>query len=127
VAPSLIPKKAGDRVQTNRRDAVHLARLARSGARTAVSVPTVAAAAMRALTRAREDARSALKDAKCRLKAFWLRHDIRYTGRATWHPAPLRWLSEVICPTPAQHIVLQEYVRAVTEHTERLCSSGSRA
>ena len=103
VAPSLMPTKAGDRVKTDRRDAVHLARLARSGDLTAVSVPKVEDAAMRDLTRAREDARSDLKDAKFRLKAFVLRHDIRYTGRATWNPAHLRWLSEVVCPTPAQH------------------------
>ena len=100
VAPSLMPKKAGDRVKTNRRDAIQLARLARSGALTAVYVPQVQDAAMRDLTRAREDAISALKDAKFRLKAFWLRHDLRYTGRANWGPAPLRWLSEVVCPTP---------------------------
>jgi transposase len=48
-----------------------------------------------------------------------LRHDIRYTGRATWSPAHLRWLAEVVCPTPAQQLVCQAYVRAVTEHTER--------
>jgi len=75
---------------------------------------------MRDLTRAREDALSDGKDAKFRLKAFLLRHDIRYTGRANWGPAHLRWLSEVVCPTPAQQIVFQEYVRAVTEHAERL-------
>jgi transposase len=120
VAPSLIPKKAGDRVNTDRRDAVHLARLARSGDRTAVSVPKVEDAAMRDLTRAREDALSDLKEATCRLQAFVLRHDIRYTGRATWTPAHLRWLSAVVGPTPAQHIVFQAYVRAVTAHTERL-------
>ena len=120
VAPSLIPKKPGDRVKTDRRDAVQLARLARSGDRTAVSVPKVEDEAMRDLTRARDDALSDLKDAKFRLKAFLLRHDLRYTGRATWTPAHLRWLSKVVCPTPAQHIVFQEYVRAVTEHTERL-------
>jgi transposase len=120
VAPSLIPKKAGDRVKTDRRDAVQLARLARSGELTAVYVPKVEDEAIRDLTRAREDALSDLKDAKFRLKAFLLRHDIRYTGRATWNPAHLRWLSEVVCPTPAQQIVFQEYVRAVTEHTERL-------
>jgi transposase len=55
-----------------------------------------------------------------RLKAFVLRHDIRSTGQATWNPAHRRWLSEVVCPTPAPHIVCQEYVRAVNEHTERL-------
>jgi transposase len=120
VAPSLIPKKAGDRVKTDRRDAVQLARLARSGDLTPVYVPTVEDEAIRDLTRAREDTLSDLQDAKFRLKAFLLRHDIRYTGRATWNPAHLRWLSEVVCPTPAQQIVFQEYVRAVTEHTERL-------
>jgi transposase len=120
VAPSLIPKKPGDRVKTDRRDAVQLARLARSGDLTAVYVPKVEDEAIRDLTRAREDAISDLKDAKLRLKAFLLRHDIRYTGRATWGPAHLRWLSEVVCQTPAQQLVFQEYVRAVTEHTERL-------
>jgi transposase len=120
VAPSLMPQKAGDRVKTDRRDAVQLARLARSGDLTPVYVPTVEDEAMRDLTRARDDTLSDLQDAKFRLKAFLLRHDIRYTGRATWHPAHLRWLAEVVCPTPAQQLVCQEYVRAVTEHTERL-------
>src|SRR5262249_50277757 len=120
VAPSLMPKKAGDRVKTDRRDAIQLARLARSGDLTVVYVPQVQDAAMRDLTRAREDAISALKDATSRLKPFWLRHDLRYTGRANWGPAPLRWLSEVVCPTPPQQIVFQEDVRAVQEHTDRL-------
>ena len=120
VAPSLIPKKPGDRIKTDRRDAVQLARLARSGDLTPVSVPQVDDAAIRDLTRAREDTLSDGKDATLRLKAFLLRHDIRYTGRANWSPAHLRWLSEVVCPTPAQHIVFQDYGRAVTEHTERL-------
>jgi transposase len=120
VAPSLIPQKAGDRVKTDRRDAVQLARLARSGALTAVDVPTVEDEASRDLSRARADTRSDLQDAQFRLKAFWLRHDIRYTGRANWGPAHLRWLSEVICPPPAQQLVLQADVRAVNEHTARL-------
>jgi transposase len=120
VAPSLIPKKPGDRVKTNRRDAIKLARLMRSGDLTPVDVPTVDDEAIRDLCRAREDALRDLKTAKFRLKAFLLRQDIRYTGQATWGPAHLRWLSEVVCPTPAQQIVFQEYVRAVTEHTERL-------
>ena len=120
VAPSLIPKKAGDRVKTDRRDAVQLARLMRSGDLTPVYVPTVEDEAIRDLSRAREDAMCDLKAAKFRLKAFLLRHDIRYTGQATWGPAHLRWLSEVVCPTPAQPIVFQEYIRAVNEHTERL-------
>jgi transposase len=99
---------------------VQLARLARSGDLTPVYVPTVDDEAIRDLTRAREDTLSDLQDTKFRLKAFLLRHDIRYTGRATWNPAHLRWLAEVVCPTPAQQIVFQEYVRTITEHTERL-------
>jgi transposase len=120
VAPSLIPQKAGDRVKTDRRDAVQLARLMRSGDLTPVDVPKVEDEAIRDLPRAREDARQDLKAAKFRLKAFLLRHDIRYTGCATWGPAHLRWLSEVVGPTPAQHMVFHEDVRAVNEHTERL-------
>jgi transposase len=116
----LIPKKPGDRVKTDRRDARQLARLRRSGDLTPVSVPAVDAEAIRDLSRAREDTLRDLKAAKLRLKAFLLRHDIRYTGRANWSPAHLRWLSEVGCPTPAQQIVFQEYGQTVTEQTERL-------
>jgi transposase len=119
VAPSQIPKKAGDRVKTDRRDAVQLARLLRSGDLTPVYVPAVEDEAIRDVVRAREDALKDLKAAKVRLKAFLLRQDIRYEGRATWGPAHLRWLAEVVCPTPAQQIVFQEYVRAVSDHTER--------
>jgi transposase len=120
VAPSLIPNKAGNRVKTDRRDAVHLARLIRSGDLPPVYVPAVEDAASRDLSRAREEALRDLKAATCRLKAFLLRHDIRYTGRATWGPAQRRWLSAVVCPTPTPQSVFPEYVRAVHEHTERL-------
>jgi transposase len=120
VAPSLIPQKAGDRVKTARRDAVHLSRFMRSGDLTPVYVPTVADEASRDLCRAREDAIADLKAAKFRLNACLLRHDIRSTGQATWGPAHRRWLSAVVCPTPAQHMVVQAYVRAVTAHTARL-------
>jgi transposase len=120
VAPSQIPKKAGDRVKTDRRDAVQLARLLRSGDLSPVSIPSVEDEAIRDVVRAREDVLKDLKAAKVRLKAFLLRQDIRYEGRANWTAAHLRWLAEVVCPTPAQQIVFQEYVRAVTEQTERL-------
>jgi len=120
VAPSLIPKKPGDRVKTNRRDAITLARLMRSGDLTPVYVPQVEDEAMRDLCRARADALRALKAAKFQLTAFLLRHASRSTGRATWSPAHLRWLSEVVWPTPAQQIVFQAYVRAVTDPIERL-------
>lgn len=119
VAPSLIPNKAGARVKTTRRDAVQLARLRRAGDLTPVDVPQVAHEALRDLTRAREDALGDLKAATFRLNAFLLRPAIRYTGRAAWGPAPLRWLSEVVCPTPAPQLVFQEDVRAGNEHPDR--------
>jgi transposase len=108
VAPSLIPNKAGDRVKTDRRDAVQWARLMRSGALTPVYVPTVEDEAIRDLSRAREEAIRDLQAAKFRLKAVWLRHAIRSTGRAHGGPAHRRWLAEVVGATPAQQMVFQE-------------------
>ena len=124
VAPSLMPNKAGARVNTDRRDAVPLARLRRSGDLSAGSVPAVEDEAIRDLSRAREDAIAELKTAPCRLNAFWLRHDSRSTGRATWGPAPLRGLAAVVGATPAPPIVFQAYGRAVHEHTARLQRLG---
>jgi transposase len=120
VAPSFIPKTAGDRVPTDRRDARQLARLMRSGDLTPVDVPQVEDEAMRDLRRAREDRLRDLTAAQYRLNAVLLRQDRRDTGQAHGSPAPLRWLAEVVCPTPAPQLVFQAYVRAVTEHTARL-------
>jgi transposase len=120
VAPSLIPRKPGDRVKTDKRDAMTLARLARSGDLTLVYVPAVPDEAIRDLSRAREDALQDLNAARFRLKALLLRNDIRYTGRANWGAAHLRWLARLVFPTPAQQIVFQEYVRTVSERTELL-------
>src|SRR5207244_12474959 len=112
VAPSLIPRKPGDRVKTDRRDAVLLARLMRSGDLTSIYVPTLEDEAIRDVSRGREDAMRDLKATKYRLKAFLLRQDIRYEGRANWTAAHLCWLSDVVCPRPAQEHGRQEYVRA---------------
>jgi transposase len=71
-------------------------------------VPTVEDAAIRDLSRAREEAIRALNAATSRLKAFLRRQDIRYTGQAHGRPAHRRWLAEVVCPTPAPQIVCQE-------------------
>ena len=120
VAPSWMPTKPGDRGTTDRRDARPLARRMRAGDLTPVSVPAVDDAALRALSRAREETLRDLKAAKLRLKAFVLRHALRSTGRAHWSPSHLRWRSAVGCPTLAQHMVLQEYVQTVTEQTARL-------
>jgi transposase len=120
VAPSLIPRKPGDRVKTDRRDAVALARSMRSGDLSSISVPGIEDEALRDLSRGREDAMQDLKRSKRRLKSFLLRQDIRYAGRASWNAAHLRWLAQVVCPTPPQQIVFQEYVRAVSEQQERV-------
>jgi hypothetical protein len=88
VAPAVRPKKAGARGTTARREAGHLSRLLRAGALPPVYVPTVEAAARRALRRVREEALQALTAAKCRRIALWRRHEIRSTGRAPWRPAP---------------------------------------
>jgi transposase len=120
VAPARIPKQAGDRVNTDRRDAPPLARLRRAGELTPVAGPAVADEALRALARAREEAIRARKAAKNRVKAFRWRQDSRDEGRATWGPAPRRWLAAVVWPPPAQPMGFQEEVRAVTAPRERL-------
>src|SRR5260370_5690659 len=119
VAPSLIPRKAGDRVKTDRRDAITLARLMRSGDLSSIYVPGIEDEALRDLSRGRDDAMQDLKRGKRRLKSFLLRQDIRYEGRATWNAAHLRWRSAVGCATPPQQIVFQDYLRAVSEQHER--------
>jgi transposase len=120
VAPSLIPKKPGDKVKTDRRDAVTLARLLRSGDLTTVYVPSVDDEAIRDLCRARDAARVTMKNAKLRLKAFLLRQGLHYVGRADWTAAHRRYLAKVVCPTPAQQIVFQEALRTVDEQVERI-------
>jgi transposase len=120
VAPSLIPRRPGDRVKTDKRDAVTLARLARSGDLTPVHVPTVSDEAIRDLARAREDALRDLNASRFRLKALLLRNDIRYAGRANWSAEHVRFLARLVLPTPAQQIVFQEDVRTVSERTELL-------
>ena len=120
VAPAWLPQTPGDRVNTDRRDAVPWARLAGSGDLTAVYVPTVDDAAMRALTRARAEARRARKDAKLRLHAFGLRHALRDTGQANGGAAHRRWLSAVVGPTPAPPSVCHADVRAVNAPRDRL-------
>jgi transposase len=120
VAPSLIPRRSGNKVKTDRRDAVELARLLRSGDLTSVWVPTVEDEAMRDLCRARDATQHTLKAAKQRLKSFLLRLGLHYTGRATWGDAHRRYLASVVCPTPTQQIVFQEALLAVDEQVARL-------
>lgn len=122
VAPSLIPKKAGDRVKTDRRDSMSLARLHRAGELTAVVVPDSLQEALRDLTRAREDMKHLQQQAKQRLLAFLLRHGKRYEGKSHWTQAHYRWLETVKFEQPAQQIVMQEYIDTVIACGKRVDS-----
>ena len=120
IAPSLIPRKPGERVKTDRRDALMLARLARAGELTAVTVPDEADEAVRDMVRARDDARRAQTVARHQLKGFLLRHGVPYAGKTSWGPAHLRWLGDLKLAHERQQIVFQEYIIAVTAAAERL-------
>src|SRR6266852_8346753 len=89
-APTLIPRKPGERVKTDRRDAIKLVRSLRAGDLSAVHVPTVEDEAFRDLARAWSAARHDLKQARQRLKSFLLSHGVQYSGRANWGPAHRR-------------------------------------
>ncbi len=120
VAPSMIPKKSGDRVKTDRRDAEALARLHRAGELSSVYVPHREDEAIRDLIRARKDAKNSQMVARQQLKAFLLRNGISYEGKTSWTPAHMRWLTSVTLPSSAQQIAFQEYLDAVTSASLRM-------
>jgi len=120
VAPSLIPKKAGNRVKTNRRDALHLVKLLRAGELTAVWVPDERHEAMRDLTRARGAAVEDLRRKRQHVSAFLLRHELRYAGKQSWSKAYLRWLSELKLAHVEQRIAFEEMLLAVRQAEERI-------
>ncbi|WP_156490332.1 transposase, partial [Oleiphilus sp. HI0086] len=111
VAPSLIPKKPGQRVKTDKRDAQDLARLVRNGDLDPIYVPEPADEAIRDLSRARERAMHDLNNARFQLKALLLRNHINYSGKSNWSLKHLRWLTEIILPHPSQQFVLQEMIQ----------------
>ena len=112
VAPSLIPKRAGDRIKTDRRDAAGLARLHRAGELTAVWVPDASHEAMRDLVRASLDAVHALRRARQQLSGFLLRQGCHY-GRPAWTKLHRRWLAGLKFEQAVHHIVLEDYIAAV--------------
>src|SRR4026207_2104714 len=120
VSPSMIPKRSGDRVKTDRRDSVMLARLHRAGELRAIYVPDDTDEALRDLVRVREDAVGVGTQAKYRLKAFLLRQGRRYPGREGWTLPYRRWLTDLSFPSAAQHIALQEYRDAIAETEQRI-------
>jgi transposase len=120
VAPSLIPKKPGDRVKTNRRDAVGMAKLSRAGELTAVWVPDERHEAMRDLSRAREAARKDLKGKRQQISSFMLRLGRHYPGKKTWGPAHMNWLVLQKIEHREQRIAFEELLEAVRQENERV-------
>jgi len=121
VAPTLIPVKSGDRVKTDRRDALKLARYLRAGELTAVWVPDEAHEALRDLVRLREDAKADQKRAKNRLGKFLLRHGwYAPPGTKAWSRAYRQWLDSIYMEQPAQRLVLRDSIAEVDHQSERL-------
>jgi transposase len=120
IAPSLIPKKSGDRRKTDRRDALQLARLHRAGDLTAVYVPEETDEALRDLCRARNAGMNDLRRSRQQLKAMLLRLGYKYTGKTSWTQAHERYLREVVLPHPAHKIALEEYIISIGHANERL-------
>jgi transposase len=120
VAPSLIPKKAGDRVKTNRRDALGLATLFRAGELTAVWVPDPRHEAMRDLARARGAAVEDLRRKRQHISSFLLRLGLHYAGKKTWSKTYMRWLASQKLEHPEQRIAFEEMLLAVRQAEERI-------
>jgi len=120
VAPSLIPKKPGERIKTDKRDALKLAKLLKDEELTPIYVPEPDDEAIRDLSRARERAMNDLKDAKYQLKALFLRNHIQCKVKDNWSHQHLRWLTELVLPHPCQQIVLTEYINTISERLKRL-------
>lgn len=120
IAPSLIPKKPGDRVKTDKRDAAKLAKLFKAEQLTPIYVPEAEDEAIRDLSRARETSMKDLKDAKFQLKGFLLRNNVQATVNDNWSKKHLRWLTDLILPHHSQQIVLQEMIMTISERMQRL-------
>jgi transposase len=120
VAPSRIPRRPGDRIKTDRRDALKLAGLARAGELVSVRVPDARDEAIRDLSRSRVDAVRARLKARQQLKALMLRQGQRYSGKTSWSAAHERHLSKVSFEHAAQNIAFTEYRLAVSEGEGRV-------
>jgi transposase len=116
IAPALMPRKPGERVKTNRRDARKLAELGRAGLLTVVQPPTLADEAVRDLARARDDAREDLQRCRHRFGKLLLRRGLHYAGR-NWTQAHRRWVNSLTWTHAAEHAVVDDYLLAI-DHTE---------
>ena len=120
VAPSLIPHKPGDRVKTNRRDALSLARQLRAGDLTAVWVPDPHHEAVRDLTRARGAAVREQRARRQQVSALLLRLGLHYPGNTTWGKAHMAWLAGQKLAHLEQRIALEEMLHAVRQAGDRI-------
>lgn len=120
IAPALIPRRPGDRIKTDRRDAAHLAVLYRAGALTRIHIPTEQEEAARDLLRCREDVRADLLRARHRLSKFLLRHGRRFTATRAWSKQHDVWLRAQTWPIPALAQTHAAYLRTVDEAVARL-------
>src|SRR6202048_2484276 len=120
VAPSLVPKKAGDRVKTNRRDAVSLAKLLRAGELTAVWVPDERHEAMRDLSRARQAVKKDLQRKPPQISSLMLRLGRIYPGKTTWGPAHMKWLMAQKLEHREQRITFEELLDGIRQESERV-------
>lgn len=120
VAPSLIPRKAGDHVKTNRRDAQSLARNLRAGELTAVWVPDERHEAMRDLSRARESAVDDLKSKRQQILSLLLRLGLHYPGKKTWGKSHRNWLAIQTIGQREQRIVIEELLGAERQAQDRV-------
>jgi transposase len=120
VAPSKTPRRSGEKVKSDRRDAVNLARLHRAGELTPVWVPDESTEAMRDLTRAREDCKFAQTRARQRLNSFLLRHGRLFAGKSRWTALHLTWVRRQSFQHASQQVCLDEYLEAVEEATRRV-------
>ena len=118
VAPSLIPRKPGVRIKTDRRDATNLAKLHRAGELTPVWVPDQAHEAIRDLVRARQAAVRTLRQARQQLSGFLLRQGYHY-HRPAWTQLHRRWLASLKFEQAVHHIVLEDSIAAVEAATAR--------
>jgi len=119
-APSLIPKKPGERVKTNRRDGLNLAKLLRAGELTAVWVPDDRHEAMRDLSRARLAAHKDLRGKRQQIISMMLRLGRIYPGKKTWGPAHMDWLMRQKLEHREQRIAFEELMEAVRQESERV-------
>src|SRR5436309_10114572 len=125
VAPGLIPRKPGERVKTNRRDARKLAELGRAGLLTVVQPPTPADEAVRDLARARDDAREDLQRCRHRLGKLLLRRGLHYSGR-NWTQAHRRWIDGLEWTHAAERVVIEDYLLAIDQVEARLIELDTR-